>query len=1063
MARIPEAELERLKREVSLERLVTSRGVALRRHGADLVGLCPFHDDHEPSLVVSPQKNLWHCLGACQAGGSTIDWVMRAEGVSFRHAVELLQSGELGSGAVRPTRFLSKRRHLPPPVVASAPDPELLGEVMAFYRDTFEKNLEPQRYLEHRGLVHPELVSRFGFGYANRTLGYRLPSKDSKTGDELRSRLQAVGLLRPSGHELFTGCLVIPIHDEAGRVVGMYGRKIRPDHKQRPESPLHLYLPGPHRGIFNLAALAASPEVILCESLLDALSFWCAGFRNVTCSYGVEGFTPELLSALLGHGTERLLMAYDRDPAGDQAAEKLAARLSPHGIACYRVEFPRGMDANDYLRTMKPAERAFDLVMRKARPMGEVAERKTSPARYLPPALPASAEASPPPLVQPDQELPVAELAPDMLPLDPSSMPALPLAASSSPPLLPSDPATSLLPAAPLSEPELERRAHELVLSLGDRRYRVRGIERNLTYDVLKVNLLCARGEGFHVDALDLYSARQRAAFLKQAALEMGVEERAVQKDLGQLLLRLEALQQEQIEAALAPKEKAAVPMSDEERRAAEELLGSPDLLARIVSDLSELGVVGEETNKLVTYLAATSRQLERPLAVIVQSSSAAGKSVLLDAVLALMPEEQRVSYSAMTGQSLFYMGETDLSHKILAIAEEQGAERASYALKLLQSEGELTIASTGKDPQTGRLVTHEYRVQGPVAILLTTTAIDLDEELRNRCLVLAVDESREQTRAIHERQREAETLAGLARRRRREKILQRHRNAQRLLRPLAVVNPFAQQLTFLDSQTRTRRDHPKYLALIRSIALLHQRQRPVKVRAIDGEAEEYIEVTLADLELANRLADEVLGRSLDELPPQTRRVLGSLDSWVSSECERLRMERCDFRFSRREAREALGLSYEQLRVHLGRLVGYEYLLVHHGGRGQSFVYELAYDGRGKDGRPTLSCLIDVEALRSGSTADSLGGLDLTLGGEEPDLVGSSRPQTGALPGPNRSGKKTARVSNGKASLAPGVTEEGIAAQRLSTPQPTYAAALTHTESPLVGHPLVAAANGREG
>ena len=84
-----------------------------------------------------------------------------------------------------------------------------------------------------------------------------------------------------------------------------------------------------------------------------------------------------------------------------------------------------------------------------------------------------------------------------------------------------------------------------------------------------------------------------------------------------------------------------------------------------------------------------------------------------MDAVLALMPEEERVQYSAMTGQSLFYMGETNLKHKILAIVEEEGAERASYALKLLQSEGELTIASTGKDPATGQLVTQEYRVEG--------------------------------------------------------------------------------------------------------------------------------------------------------------------------------------------------------------------------------------------------------------------------------------------------------------------------------------------------------------
>lgn len=119
---------------------------------------------------------------------------------------------------------------------------------------------------------------------------------------------------------------------------------------------------------------------------------------------------------------------------------------------------------------------------------------------------------------------------------------------------------------------------------------------------------------------------------------------------------------------------------------------------------------MGERTNKLVGYLAAVSRKLDRPLAIVVQSSSAAGKSSLMDAVLAMIPQEERIKYSAMTGQSLFYMGETNLQHKILAIVEEEGASRASYALKLLQSEGELTIASTGKDANSGSLITQEYR-----------------------------------------------------------------------------------------------------------------------------------------------------------------------------------------------------------------------------------------------------------------------------------------------------------------------------------------------------------------
>src|SRR6185503_4414641 len=169
------------------------------------------------------------------------------------------------------------------------------------------------------------------------------------------------------------------------------------------------------------------------------------------------------------------------------------------------------------------------------------------------------------------------------------------------------------------------------------------------------------------------------------------------------------------------------------------------------------------------------------------------------------------------------------------AVVEEEGAERARYALKLLQSEGELTIASTGKDPASGKLVTHEYHVEGPVMMMLPPTAVALDEELRNRALVLTVDEDRAQTRAIHHRQRARRTLAGRLGAAARSDVLALHRNAQRLLEPLTVVNPYAPQLTLLDTRTRTRRDHEKYLTLIDTVALLHQYQRAVQTVTRDG------------------------------------------------------------------------------------------------------------------------------------------------------------------------------------------------------------------------------------
>jgi DNA primase len=940
--------------------------------------------------VITPGKNLWHCLGACQAGGSVIDWVMRAEGVSFRHAAELLR-------ADLPPEGLSKGRpperstvpKLPGLLDASAGDQALLRRVVDYYHATLKESPEALAYLESRGLQHAEAVDRFKLGFANRTLGYRLPAKNRKEGAEIRGRLEALGVMRASGHEHLNGSLVVPVFDEEGRVAELYGRKITQG--LRPGTPLHLYLPGPHRGVWNVEALQASREIILCEALLDALTFWCAGFRNVTASYGVEGFTDDHWKAFERYGTERVLIAYDRDEAGEKAAEKLAQQLLSRGIGAYRIHFPKGMDANEYARKVTPATKSLELVIRKALWLGK--GKASAPSTHATPATSSTPTAkdekpSAPPEIIADAPAEASELE--------LEEPSLPLAADSE--LDDAEPlAATPEPGPPREPPPAEERGEEVAMAQGDRRWRVRGIAKNTSFDALRVNVLVGReGHGFHVDTLDLYSARHRRAFIAEAAAELSLEERVVKRDLGQLLLRLEALQEEQIRKALEPKEKT-VELDDQEREAALDLLRDPKLLDRILADFERCGVVGEETNKLVGYLAAVSRKLDEPLAVILQSSSAAGKSSLMEAVLAFIPEEERVQYSAMTGQSLFYMGETDLQHKILAIVEEEGAERASYALKLLQSEGQLTIASTGKDPSTGRLVTHAYRVEGPVMIFLTTTAIEIDEELLNRCLVLTVNEGREQTRAIHRLQRERQTLEGLLQRQDRERVLKVHRDAQRLLRPLLVANPYARDLTFLDHQTRTRRDHMKYLTLIRAIALLHQHQRLVKTAQHDGRAVRYIEVTRDDIATANRLAHEVLGRSLDELPPQTRRLLGLLCEMVRKRCDELGIDRGDYRFTRRDVREHTGWGNTQLKIHLRRLEDLEYLLVHAGGRGQSFLYELAYEGDAESDRPVLAGLIDVETLEAHA-------YDADRSGLEDPRSGSSRAQVGGMSGGGRGG-----------------------------------------------------------
>lgn len=874
MARVPQTEIERIKQEISVLELAQNRGINLRRQGADYVGLCPFHDDHNPSLVISPKNNLWHCFG-CNQGGSVIDFLMKLDNISFRHAVEKL------TGV---------------PEIALTSDnidhQKLLNRVTEFYHQTLYRNPTALEYLAKRGIKDEEAIQTFKIGYANRTLSYAI-------SDQIREDLKQAGIFRASGHEHFSGSIVIPILDEDGNTQEIYGRKILSN--LRKGTPMHLYLPGPHRGVWNLQAFKATKTIILCEALIDALTFWVNGFRNVTASFGVNGFTPDLEAACNNYAIEKVYLAYDNDPAGNNAALTLAAKLSKAGIDVYRINFPEGLDANAFaLKVEDPAKALAELI---------------------------------------DQATPI-RLAVQQLAA-----------------------ASALTDTSNKTETDLTAEVTEtgITITVNDRIYRVRGLspKRN---DSMKVNLRLVYHDHLYIDTIDLYNAKHRNQYLAGAVKETNLDEAILRSDQARLIVKLEEIQEQLANGQLKAQTKA-YQLTKEETEEALAYLKSPDLVQKIIADFAACGTVGEETNKLVGYLAAVSRKLDDPLAVLIMSRSAAGKSSLQDAILAFVPDEDKVRYTAITGQSLFYLEEDALVHKVLAIAEGEGAEKATYAIKTMQSDKHLTIASTGKDPVTGKMRTQEYQVKGPIAIMMTTTAAEVDYETANRFLILTVDEEPEQTRQIHERQRANETLEGILAKLQAEAVIKRQQNIQRLLRPILVVNPYAPYLTFLSDRLRTRRDHKKYLGLIRAIAFLHQYQRPKKTVPINGQTIEYIEATFDDIELANQLASQVLGHSLDEMAPATRRLLELIWQLVQEKMkDGKKQEEC--LFSRRGLRELTNWSDTQLRMHLGQLVELEYLAVRSGRNGQKYLYELLYRGEGQDGGKFLLGLTDVQELK---------------------------------------------------------------------------------------------------
>jgi len=500
---------------------------------------------------------------------------------------------------------------------------------------------------------------------------------------------------------------------------------------------------------------------------------------------------------------------------------------------------------------------------------------------------------------------------------------------------------------------------HGFIAGFGSRQYEIKGIQRRDTQ--LKATIKAtAQAEGnapFELSTIDLYSSRSRLWFSKLCADLFGVKETLVREDIGKLLPLVEAWQPKH-------QDTRSDEPTEEEKTEALRFLKNPDMFSEILSDLETIGVTGEETNKLVGYLAAVSRKLDEPLSVLVQSRSAAGKSTLQDAILSLVPDEDYVKYTRITDQALFYKDEDSLVNKILAIEEEVGMGGAAYSIRNIQSSKKITVAATGKDPGTGKMKTEEYTVNGPVAVMITTTAAELEGETASRFLFLTIDESTRMTDAIHRMQREAETLEGLVRKKRSEHIIRKHHTAQRLLKPLAVVNPFSSYLSYPTRSIRTRRDHKKYLGLIRTVAYLHQYQREIKTVEVEGKPVEYIEVTLNDIDQANRLANEVLGQCLDELAPPSRTLLTGIYGMVKEMADKQKIDVDEFYFTRRMIREHTGWNDWQIKAHIKQLEELEYLYVRIGSRGKEYAYALNYKGQGEESGRFYLNLTSVKEIK---------------------------------------------------------------------------------------------------
>lgn len=803
--------------------------------------------------------------------------------VDFKEAVRRLSDNgfkkiEPASGGTPPQKPALTAKHI-----------KLFNRVIEFYHTAFTESPEPKEYLNKRGITDNGLFADYKTGFANGTLLNVLPA-----GGDVYEQLKELGILDDKGKEHFYGCVTFPFYDLDGNPSGIYGRRI----KDKAGSARHLYLAGERHGVFNWQAVKSHKDIILTESIIDALTLINAGIKNTIPCYGVNGLTEDHLALFRQYRTEAAYICLDPDEPGMKAAKEISKTLQVLGVQTFTVNLPGTQDINDFfLLTENPLDKFKELLNQ---------------------ANPGSC-----PAVKEDREKAV-------------------------------------------------KTEYGFIMTAGDRMYEVRGLVKR--DNKLKATVKGIGQEGskkrMHIDTVDFYSARSRIYLVKSLCDLFGKEEPVITADVEKLLEHAEKYHQPE-ESGEQKKE-----MTGKERTDALRFLQNPDMFKEILSDFEILGYTGEEMNKLLCYIAAISRKMESPLSVMIQSRSAAGKSFLQDTVLELIPKEDKTKYTRLTDQVLFYKGKDSLKHKILAIEELDGMNGAIYSIRSIQSSKEITIAYTGKDPVTGEQHAQENTVLGPLMVFITTTKVDIDGETASRFMFISVDESEAMTRKILDKQREAHTMAGMINKLKSDEIKTRHHNANRLLRPLYVFNPYAGLLTFASKSLRARRDHTKYLNLIQAIAYLFQYQRKIRTMAFNpvnggtgGKTIEYINVILADIQKANEIANYVLGRSLDELSPPSRALLKLIQEMVKDICKKHKTQPEEYHFTRRLIREYSGWSDFQIKTHIKQLEELECIYAVTGKKGKEYVYELLVsdkpgNGQADEDEPFLAGLIDIKQLK---------------------------------------------------------------------------------------------------
>ena len=427
---------------------------------------------------------------------------------------------------------------------------------------------------------------------------------------------------------------------------------------------------------------------------------------------------------------------------------------------------------------------------------------------------------------------------------------------------------------------------------------------------------------------LDLYNDNQVEKFVRKVAERLEIGTSIVRKTLQEVTRELENyrfLLIQQYEEAHKPYYKE---LSATEEREAIKFLKRKDLLLKTNELIGKSGVIGEQTNRLLMYLIFTSRKTNNPLHCISLGSSGVGKTHLQSKVAELIPEEDKIEMTVLSANAFYYFNRTELQHKLILIEDLDGAESVLYPLRELQSKKRITKTVVHKDAR-GNTKTIHLTVEGPVSVAGCTTQESIYEDNSNRNFLLYIDESSEQDIRIMNYQRLIS--AGKINEEQEHKSREILKDVQRVLKPIKVINPFAEYLQLPQSVFKPRRTNSHYLQFIEAITFYKQYQREQQVNKETGEV--FIETTIEDIEEANEIITEMLLRKSDTISGACRNYLEKLKRYLFIENQTT--------FTNTEIRRNLRIKQTTLQRYHKQLLEEGYIKKVRGKKGQTYHYEI--------------------------------------------------------------------------------------------------------------------------